>query len=68
MRALFLGYLIDVLTMTDTVRTRTQGRCVANGVCKMLRLNVAKFVNMRFDPVLTADVAGSDVISVHSSR
>jgi hypothetical protein len=33
-----------------------------------LRLNVAKFVNMRFDPVLTADVAGSDVISVHSGR
>jgi N-acetylglucosaminyldiphosphoundecaprenol N-acetyl-beta-D-mannosaminyltransferase len=27
-------------------------------------LNVAKFVNMRFDPVLAADVANSDLVSV----
>jgi hypothetical protein len=27
-------------------------------------LNVAKFVSMRFDPVLAADVAGSDVIRI----
>jgi N-acetylglucosaminyldiphosphoundecaprenol N-acetyl-beta-D-mannosaminyltransferase len=30
----------------------------------MLRSNVAKFVNMRFDPVLATDVADSDLISI----
>ncbi|MEH2516369.1 UDP-N-acetyl-D-mannosaminuronic acid transferase (WecB/TagA/CpsF family) [Bradyrhizobium sp. AZCC 1610] len=31
---------------------------------QLVALNVAKFANMRFDPVLAADVADSDVISI----
>ena len=63
MRALFLGCPIDVLTMADTVELarramRSQQRL------QHVALNVAKFVNMRFDPVLAADVANSDVISI----
>jgi len=63
MRASFLGCLIDVLTMSDTVELarramRSQQRL------QHVALNVAKFVNMRFDPVLAANVAGSDVISI----
>jgi hypothetical protein len=61
MRASFLGYPIDVLKMADTVepagRTmRTRQQHVA--------LKVAKFVRMRFDPVVDVDVAGSDVIRI----
>src|SRR6202171_6862230 len=63
MRASFLGCLIDVLTMSDTVELarramRSQQRL------QHVALNVAKFVNMRFDSMLAADVAGSDVISI----
>ena len=63
MRASFLGCLVDVLTMADTVELARR----AMGSQQRLQhvaLNVAKFVNMRFDPVLAADVAGSDVISI----
>lgn len=63
MRASFLGCPIDILTMAETVelarvaiRTRQRVQHVA--------LNVAKFVNMRLDPVLAADVANSDVVSI----
>jgi N-acetylglucosaminyldiphosphoundecaprenol N-acetyl-beta-D-mannosaminyltransferase len=63
MRASFLGCPIDVLSMAETVelacvamRTRQRVQHVA--------LNVAKFVNMRLDPVLAADVAGSDIIGI----
>ena len=63
MRASFLGCPIDVLTMADTVELarramRSQQRL------QHVALNVAKFVNMRFDSMLAADVAGSDVISI----
>ncbi len=63
MRASFLGCPIDVLTMAETVelardamRSRRRLQHVA--------LNVAKLVNMRFDPVLATDVANSDVVGV----
>lgn len=51
MRASFLGCLIDVLTMADTVELprramRSQQRS------QHVALNVAKFVNMRFDQSL----------------
>jgi N-acetylglucosaminyldiphosphoundecaprenol N-acetyl-beta-D-mannosaminyltransferase len=63
MRESFLGCPIDILTMNETVdlarvamRRRQRLQHVA--------LNVAKFVNMRRDPVLAADVANSDVVSI----
>jgi N-acetylglucosaminyldiphosphoundecaprenol N-acetyl-beta-D-mannosaminyltransferase len=63
MRKSFLGCPIDILTMKETVdlarnamRTRQRLQHVA--------LNVAKFVNMRRDPVLAADVANSDIVSI----
>ena len=63
MRANLLGCPIDVLTMAETVerarvamRNRTRLQHVA--------LNVAKFVNMRSDPVLRSDVVESDVIGI----
>lgn len=63
MRASFLGCPIDILTMQETVALA----CEAMRSRKRLQhvaLNVAKFVNMRFDPVLAADVANSDVVGV----
>ncbi|KJC50137.1 WecB/TagA/CpsF family glycosyltransferase [Bradyrhizobium sp. LTSP857] len=63
MRASFLGCPVDLLTMAETVelarnamRTRRRLQHVA--------LNVAKFINMRSDPMLAADVANSDVVSI----
>ena len=63
MRASFLGCPIDILTMAETVdlacesmRSRQRLQHVA--------LNVAKFVNMRSDPVLATDVANSDVVGI----
>ncbi len=63
MRESFLGCPIDILTMCETVdlardamRSRKRLQHVA--------LNVAKFVNMRRDPVLADDVANSDVVSI----
>src|SRR4051812_43092142 len=63
MRASFLGSPVDLLTMAQTVelarmamRTRRRLQHVA--------LNVAKFANMRPDPVLAADVVNSDVVSI----
>jgi N-acetylglucosaminyldiphosphoundecaprenol N-acetyl-beta-D-mannosaminyltransferase len=63
MRESFLGCPIDILTMADTVdlardamRSRKRLQHVA--------LNVAKFINMRSNPVLASDVANSDVVSI----
>jgi N-acetylglucosaminyldiphosphoundecaprenol N-acetyl-beta-D-mannosaminyltransferase len=63
MRESFLGCPIDILTMTETVdlaRAAMRNRQRLQHVA----LNVAKFVNMRRDPVLAADVANSDVVSI----
>jgi hypothetical protein len=63
MLASVLGCLIDSLTMADTVELarramRSQQRL------QHVALNVAKLVNVPVDPVLAADVAGGDVISI----
>ena len=63
MRASFLGCPIDILSMAETVelaRTAMHNRERVQHVA----LNVAKFVNMRLDPVLAADVASSDVVGI----
>ena len=63
MRKSFLGCPIDILTMSETVdlaRNAMRNRQRLQHVA----LNVAKFVNMRRDPVLAADVANSDVVSI----
>jgi N-acetylglucosaminyldiphosphoundecaprenol N-acetyl-beta-D-mannosaminyltransferase len=63
MRAELMGCPVDILTMSETVdlargamRNRVRKQHVA--------LNVAKLVNMRFDPVLASDVAQSDIVGI----
>ncbi len=63
MRENLLGCPIDVLTMAETIdlardamRNRTRLQHVA--------LNVAKLVNARWDPILSADVANSDLVGI----
>src|SRR6266481_3849584 len=63
MRASFLGSPIDILTMADTLELARRA-IHSRQRLQHVALNVAKFVNMRFDPVLAADVANSDVISI----
>src|SRR5262245_2509413 len=63
MRSDFLGCPIDVLTMAETVdraRAAMQNRTRLQHVA----LNVAKFVNMRSDPVLCSDVMESDLVGI----
>jgi N-acetylglucosaminyldiphosphoundecaprenol N-acetyl-beta-D-mannosaminyltransferase len=63
MRADFLGCPIDILTMKETVE---QAAAAMRGGQRVqhVALNVAKFVNMRQDPILRADVAGSDLVGI----
>ena len=63
MRASFLGCPIDVLSMAETVEVARNAMLRRQRV-QHVALNVAKFVNMRSDPVLAADVAGSDIVGV----
>jgi N-acetylglucosaminyldiphosphoundecaprenol N-acetyl-beta-D-mannosaminyltransferase len=63
MRESFLGCPIDILTMTETVDL-ARGAVRSRQRLQHVALNVAKFVNMRRDPVLAADVANSDVVSI----
>lgn len=63
MRENFLGCPIDLLTMTETVDL-ARGAMRRRQRLQHVALNVAKFVNMRRDRVLAADVADSDVISI----
>lgn len=63
MRASFLGCPIDILTLDETVEL-ARGAMHARGRLQHVALNVAKLINMRFDPVLAADVAYSDVIGI----
>jgi exopolysaccharide biosynthesis WecB/TagA/CpsF family protein len=63
MRASFLGCPIDVLTMADTVELARKAMHTHQRL-QHVALNVNKFVSMRSDPVLAADVASSDVISI----
>jgi N-acetylglucosaminyldiphosphoundecaprenol N-acetyl-beta-D-mannosaminyltransferase len=63
MRQNFLGCPIDILTMTETVDLARGAMCNRQRL-QHVALNVAKFVNMRRDPILAADVANSDVVSI----
>jgi N-acetylglucosaminyldiphosphoundecaprenol N-acetyl-beta-D-mannosaminyltransferase len=63
MRENLLGCPIDVLTMAETIdlaRDAMRNRIRLQHVA----LNVAKLVNARWDPVLSADVADSDVVGI----
>src|SRR5512135_3086187 len=63
MRVDLLGCSVDILTMAETVerarRAMLEGKRVQH-----VALNVAKFVHMRSDGVLRADVMGSDIIGI----
>jgi N-acetylglucosaminyldiphosphoundecaprenol N-acetyl-beta-D-mannosaminyltransferase len=63
MRASFLGCPIDILTMAETVELAHRAMLSRQRV-QHVALNVAKLVNMRLDPLLAADVANSDVVSI----
>ncbi|CAH1669221.1 WecB/TagA/CpsF family glycosyltransferase [Hyphomicrobiales bacterium] len=63
MRTSFLGCPIDALSMAETVEL-ARGAMRDRQRVQHVALNVAKFVNMRFDPVLAADVASSDIVGV----
>lgn len=62
-RELFLGFPIDVLSMSETmdvIRRAIQERHLLQHVV----VNVAKLIQMRNDPVLARDVTESDLINV----
>lgn len=63
MRASFLGCPIDILTMDETVELAREAMRSRQRL-QHVALNVAKFINMRRDPVLAADVATSDIVGV----
>ncbi len=63
MRVDLLGCSVDILTMAETVGRAKQAMRERSRV-QHVALNVAKFVNMRSDSVLRADVMGSDVIGI----
>jgi len=63
MRASFLGCPIDILSMAETIEVACAAMRKRQRV-QHVALNVAKFVNMRFDPVLATDVASSDIVGV----
>ena len=63
MRVDFLGCSVDILTMAETIE-RAKGAMRDRKRVHHVALNVAKFVNMRSDGVLRADVMASDLIGV----
>jgi N-acetylglucosaminyldiphosphoundecaprenol N-acetyl-beta-D-mannosaminyltransferase len=63
MRENLLGCPIDVLTMAETVE-RARAAMRDRVRLQHVALNVAKFVNMRSDPVLCSDVMESDLIGI----
>lgn len=63
MREIFLGCPVDVLTMTETVDLARDSMRNKKRL-QHVALNVAKLVNTRSDPILAADVANSDLISI----
>jgi N-acetylglucosaminyldiphosphoundecaprenol N-acetyl-beta-D-mannosaminyltransferase len=54
---------MDILTMSETIDLALQAMRDRTGV-RHVALNVAKLVNMRFDPVLASDVMTSDLIGI----
>ena len=63
MRVDFLGCSVDILTMAETIE-RAKVAMRDRRRMHHVALNVAKFVNMRSDGVLRADVMASDLIGV----
>ena len=63
MRVDLLGCSVDILTMAETVERARHAMCERQRV-QHVALNTAKFVNMRTDGVLRADVMGSDIIGI----
>jgi exopolysaccharide biosynthesis WecB/TagA/CpsF family protein len=63
MRASFLGCPIDILSMDETLEVACDAMRTRQRV-QHVALNVAKFVNMRFDSVLANDVASSDLVGI----
>src|SRR5215471_6081639 len=63
MRTNLLGCPIDVLTMAETVE-RARAAMRDRNRLQHVALNVAKFVNMRSDPVLCSDVMKSDLVGI----
>ena len=58
-----MGSPVDVLTMAETLDLARNVDAYRKRV-QHVALNVAKLVNMRTDPVLAADVAGSDIVGI----
>lgn len=63
MRVDFFECPVDVLTMSETVE-RARAAMRDRTPVQHVALNVAKFVNMRSDPILRSDVMGSDIIGI----
>jgi N-acetylglucosaminyldiphosphoundecaprenol N-acetyl-beta-D-mannosaminyltransferase len=63
MRVDLLGCSVDILTMEETVERARHAMRERQRV-QHVALNTAKFVNMRTDGVLRADVMGSDIIGI----
>ena len=63
MREILLDCPVDVLTMAETVDLARQAMRNRSRL-QHVALNVAKLVNTRRDPVLSADVASSDLVGI----
>ncbi len=63
MREIFLGCPIDILTMTETVEL-ARSSMLSRSRLQHVALNVAKLINTRTNPILAADVANSDLVSI----
>jgi len=63
MRASLLGCPIDILTLDETV-ARAHEAIRSGKRLQHVALNVAKLVNMQTDPLLAADVVGSDLVGI----
>jgi N-acetylglucosaminyldiphosphoundecaprenol N-acetyl-beta-D-mannosaminyltransferase len=63
MRQVLLDCPIDVLTMAETVDLARRAMQCRNRL-QHVALNVAKLVNTRSDPILSADVASSDLVGI----
>lgn len=63
MRQILLDCPVDVLTMAETVDLARKAMQCRNRL-QHVALNVAKLVNTRRDPVLSADVTSSDLVGI----
>lgn len=63
MRQILLDCPVDVLTMAETVDLARKAMQCRNRL-QHVALNVAKLVNTRRDPILSADVASSDLVGI----